>query len=646
MRTYDILADFGLKDEEADRISLNAGCVMAFYRFKHPVTFSRRKGESFSGNIGRSTDMRTPLIVVDDIASASASCSKGSHISTLQANLRPGLNYLTEIMPGDYVFCWMVQSQEDVKSLINRLENGEPCNKFNDGLKFFGKVTGVRKRFQIAPNGVKNSVHAINAAGFSEFDGSIYFEPYLALKQVGIMSDWLQQYGIRLNEIISNNGQGIAVNKIIPTLLEVFFGRGIPQNRGLPEVPRVTEGMDNPHSFVVPGQVAKVFGIDSGTKPSGLVAYTDLLEVVHGVQKYDGDFSVDSNSVSIEQNNGTQGRIFQPRGADYVVDGSIEKVHFTGVEQLGTFTPSPAAIQGQKTAWALINQFLNPTVNEVYTTLRTAASGRVFPTFVLRQLPFSSGLASETFTPKPIPLLGKPVVTEGLDLSTGQLFVEEPNEKSFLIPQTKFAELPRWRIHPIFLKNFDIGRSDALRFNFIHVQGETGEKTGLNRTGAFVRDPPVRDDLDIARSGLRPYMRTVACSGQDVANRGAGAWMYLLSDFLMGQHLTLTGQLESEGIQQPIALGDNVEFDETILHIEGISHSFASDGAGNRRFTTLLNLTHGMNAKQLTADVSDTSLYTGIQPEQLTAYDAEVTVDSVNKANKDVTDLITTNGAA
>ena len=660
MRTYDILADFGLKDEEADRITLNAGCVVAIFRHRYPVTFSRKKGASFSNEVTRATELNGgPLIIVDDLANVQVSSTKSNHIDTLTGSLRPGLNYLAEAMPGDYVFCWMVQSQEAVASLTKRLLEGRQCNEFNDGLKFFGKLSGMRKRVQIQPQtGTKVTTFVFNATGFSEFDGSIYFEPFLQLKSVGLMADWLQKYGIKLNEIIARSGMGIGVNEILPALLQVFFGRGIPNNSGLSQGgPKITDGLDNPYSFVVPTEVAKVFGVSTGSKPHGLIAYTDMLEVVHGVQSYLDDVHIDANAVGgtvdfqedddriPREGSLTRGKVFQPQGA-----GGNGKMHYTQDRQMGVFVPSVPATDGQRTAWNLINQFLNPAVNEIYTAMRTNAQGRVYPTLISRQLPFSStaGLVSNSFVPKPFMAPSRikkdaEVNVDGpimrtfekervadfgtLDVSIGDF---DTDKQPISVKLTRFLELPRWRIHPVFLKSFDIGRSDALRFNFINVQADAGgAKSGISVTGGFVRNPPVRDDLDVARSGLRPYMKTIPCAPADAVDRNPSAWMYVLSDILMGQHLTLTGNLESDGIQQPIVVGDNVEFDETVLHIEAVAHSFNSDGNGNRKFTTNLSLTHGVNAAQANDD--DTSLYTGITSAQLTAYDPAIMRDSENQ---------------
>lgn len=630
MRTYDILRDFGIEDEAADRITLNAGCVIAVYRHRYPVTYSRKKQSSFSQYIAQASELQDKIIIVEDVTSVMTNQSKSNHVGSLNAVFKPGRNYSTELMPGDYMFCWLVQSQEDVESLVKRLENDEPCNEFMDGLKFFGKVNSCRKRFITNPmTGSRSVQHFVSANGFTEFDASIYFEPYLALKNIGLASDWLQGYGIKLNKIINDNGTGIGVNNIIPVLLQVFFGTGIPKNRGVPPAnANVTEGLDNPNSFVVPKQIAKVFGVTNGSKPNGQAAYTDILEIVHGIQKYDGDRT---NANVVDSTSDSRGVLFQPRGADGTAfhgDNPLGgfKVHYTGIPQLGTFVPNVPAMSGQKTAWSLIRQFLNDTINEVYCTLRTNANGKIVPTFVCRQLPFSSGMLSKTFVPKPIKTADEAVV-QGLDFTGDEPTVfTEDTRNSVNVEQTLFSELPRWRIHPVFIRNFDLGRADALRFNFIDIRGESGGRTGTNtETGQFVRNPPIADDLDIARSGLRPYMRSVPCAPADIVNGGPGAWMYLLSDFLMGQHLMLTGQLETEGIQQPIAIGDNIELDDTILHIEAISHMFSVDSMGHKMFRTTMNLTHGMSAQQLTGD--DNSLYSGISPNQLTRFEPAISTD-------------------
>jgi hypothetical protein len=500
MRTYDVLSGF-TDTQNPDRVTTNASCVVAFFRFKKPVTYSRKRGGAISTNPKDTSTMRAPLFALEDVFSASVTSSKTNHVSTAQVSLRPGKNYLSEVLPGDFMFVWMNQDPETSASVLARLDKGDPCNGFDDGLKFFGRVSSVRKQFRVTPSGTKQSLYFVSGGGFLEFDGSMYFEPNLAINQVGIMSDWLQRYGLNINNVIASDGEGVTVNKIIPLLLEIFYGKGIPKNlQLLSDNPRVTEGMDNPFSFAIPESVGKVFGVRSGTKPHGLLAYSDLLEVIHGVQKYSDSIDVSSKNRTPLESDGfvfdAKGAVFQPDGANRVTDS---KSHYTQTPQLGTFLPTPPTFTGQRTAWATFQQFLNPSVNEMYTALRTNYTGGVYPTLVCRQLPFSSGLVDEVYRPKQI--------QTGFDIEQDRSFTEyvtpsEPTPFDKKLPQTYFLELPRWIIHPALLRSFDVGRSDALRFNFVHVTGEAGAKTGLNVTGTFIRDPPIRDDLDIARSGL------------------------------------------------------------------------------------------------------------------------------------------------
>ena len=286
---------------------------------------------------------------------------------------------------------------------------------------------------------------------------------------------------------------------------------------------------------------------------------------------------------------------------------------------LGTFLPSPPQFNGQRTVWAIMQQYLNPTVNEMYCTLRAGPTGDVMPTLVVRQLPFSSGILDETYRPK-APKVANRSVKKDKGVQDFSDFEVDLTENLVTQPRTlaltRLTELPRWQLHPLLIKSVDLGRSDALRFNFVHIYGETG-LAAQDRTAYIVRDPPIADDMDIIRSGLRPYMATVNCSPQDATMRKAGDWMYIVSDIVMGQHLTLTGTVELVGIQSPICPGDNVELDGHILHIETVSHSFNASGTGAFTFSTSLALSHGVKAEQ--AAGGDFSLYSGTSVDDLMA---------------------------
>lgn len=634
-RSYEILKDFGENEETVDLVSTSPYAIIAAWRYRHPVTYSRAKRGSFSKNIIDSVRLRDRvLIILEDIQALTVNHTKSNHVGQLNATLLPGANYITEIFPGDWIAAWIVNNAKDAESLVRRLNEGEACNNFSDGLKFIGRATGVRVGMVQSPGGVRTSTYALNAASFTEFDASIYYEPYFASQSVGIASEWLQKTGTKINELMlkgSKDGKEpfITVTEAVPFFVTAFFGAGVPKNQGFNDATlEQTKGLDDPNAFVIPNEVGSVLGVKEGTKPNGAKGWHDVCNVLYGIQRY----QLSSEAVAgLEGTDMARAQFCTPDGINWSQPTAISdqtRLLKCPDEMLGSFLPSPPQFNGQKTVWSILQQYLNPTVNEMYCCLRAGPTGKVMPTLVARQLPFSSGAISDQYKPAPIgrnnaeKLEKAPVQpTKGvrefpeMDLTGSEGLVNLVNKERHL-NLTRFVELPRWKIHPVLIKAVDLGRSDVMRFNYVHIYPETGLQN-QNRTGYIVRDPPFADDLDILRSGMRPYMATVNCSPQDAEMRKAGDWMYIVSDIVMGQHLTLTGTMATYGIQSPICPGDNIEFDEHIFHIEAVAHSFSAAN-GTKTFSTTLALSHGQKHDQLQGN--DFSLYSGTSPEDLRSY--------------------------
>jgi hypothetical protein len=625
-RTYDLLWDFGENgivqspDAAPDLISTSPIAVIAVWRYKYPVTYSRQLGASFSQNPDDGVALRdVPLIIVEDIVNLTVSSDKNSHIGQLSANLLPGANYLEEIFPGDWVAAWILNDSTSLDALIARIKAGEPCNNFDDGFKFLGKASGGPKiSIRQLPNGVRTSAYFLHAASFTEFDAAIYYEPYLAgtTAQGALATDWLRYTGQHLNELMVKAPDSkqplISVNKAIPFFVNVFFGEGVPHNLAAADAPEtMTRGLDNPNAFVIPGAIGSILGVTSGTKSNGRCGWNDVCNILIGVQKYQLPNSGAAPMGTAEYKAIQLGQLFAPDGLP--VDDNTRLLRCPD-DMLGKFLPSLPQFNGQQTVWGILMQYLNPQVNEIFTTLRLGPTGQVMPTLVVRQLPFSSGIIDETYRPKTVPASTQTKQEVKKDTSPIVNQINEPRK----LPLTRFADVPRWVIHPILFKDALFGRSDATRFNFIHVYGETGQPN-LNLKELLIRDPPISDELDINRSGLRPYIASVNCAPEDATMRRSGDWMYILSDILMGQHLTITGPINLVGIQAPICIGDNVEFDNHIFHIESVTHTYARNmSAGTSTFTTSLNLTHGLKANQL--DGRDFSLYSGAAQQDLRTY--------------------------
>jgi hypothetical protein len=273
---------------------------------------------------------------------------------------------------------------------------------------------------------------------------------------------------------------------------------------------------------------------------SGVFTYGDLLESILGVQQYPYSGSTNSH------------RAFLP---SVVGNGPI---YATDKKMLGLFMPFTPSFD--RPIWNLLGEYLNPAINEMYTTLRTNQDGKIVPHFIVRQMPYTTQAAA-----------------------------------ALKHTDTKFLDLPRWKIDDTIVVGGNLGPSDAARFNYVHLMGASpGVQTDSTLT--YILAPPIWDEQDIRRSGLRPYSMVVNCTPEEAAE-GPTEWTSHAADFLMGQHLTWNGSITLVGIQAPICVGDNCEYRGVVYHIENVTHDSGITPSGQRQFFTTLQLSHGMSSE-------------------------------------------------
>ena len=506
-----------------------------------------------------------------------------------------GVDMEAACVPGDWMLCWMLQSEEQGLALKKRIHDLKPCNGFHDGLKFVGRVHDIRRRRRRDPqSGTLTSHYTLTGVGFGEFQAKAFFDPHLAESSRGI-GTFLSKIGTDLMSLLREPRQGggstaaIDTNAAIPKLFEIFLGSGISRRAANPSETqpelRIGTGLtapkpsdEAPYAYLVPEEVGRLLGKIGRSKRSGILAYADLCELLIGVQKF-------NSAAGTTQGTSAPWSVFVPDGIEPPTAGQtqVPQHKHTGRDVLGQFIPTPPDFSN-KPVWTILEQYLNPVVNEMYAALRANEAGCVVPTVVVRQMPFSSAeVARQLANPTPTNLA--PGATQ-----------QEVNQAYAPIVCTRMLEVPRWVVHESLVYEDEIGRSDALRFNFIHVQGQPSMSQKNNAyTYQLVRNPPLRDDVDIQRSGLRPYMTMVACSLED-SKEGPRRWMELAADWLLGQHLTLNGTVHMLGVQAPIVHGDNLELGGVVSHIEDVSHHCAIDMDGRRSFTTTVQLTHGVRS--------------------------------------------------
>jgi hypothetical protein len=538
--------------------------IIEVFRLGRPLSYSRRSKKSIKDTTQGVTErIGKPLIITSDCVGIGINCSKRSHIKTLSAVLK-GKDYLNPdlLLPGDWVMCWLLNSEDAFKRTLRKVESNEQANLAEDGFKFLGRLHDIKKSVRInRVTGTKTVDYHMTCAGFDELDSVFFYDFALATSaaQQGDIQNWMAQLGLPLTKLynesqvqagrMENNasllmeasidtilGAGVSpeVNRPVErakagaTSLNIGEGRSIDTSR-IQIAPQAAA--EAPFAYLVPMQVGIRLGLDPADKSKqGSFGFADILQRIIGVQKY---------------------------ATDYIPELKTLK---------GTFLPGFFPVN--EPLWSLLNKISNSAINELYTVYRKDSAGAVYPTFVARQIPFSSEAIEE--------------------------------DKAFEL--TRFLSLPRWVGDEKLIFSATIGRSNATRTNLVHVYGQAEVLANNDSvTSQLVRNPPIFDNLDIQRSGVRSMIKTVNCGLTDQL-KTPEAWMSAIADWSMGSQFTLNGEIDLLGIQAPICEGDNFELMGVVFHIEAVSHSVSISEDGNKSWITKLELSNGVPADQSFAD--------------------------------------------
>lgn len=319
---------------------------IGFYPYKNPDTFHLPKSQQTPAN---AVDTNRFLIVSDPL-SVTVSNSKGGVANDADVTLSSGdFNYLNLLSPGDWAIIWMHNSASDFDRVNNKILANTASNGAHDGLKFVGKVFSVREVFTFEPGGMKTVRYQVKLKGFSEFDNTIYFNPFLAAAD-DTGHSFLAKISEEWNSILGTRNGATPVDKVLSFFIDVFFGKG-PSTVAT----KSEEGLlRSPNSaYLIPSSIAKVMGVKVPIK--GNNSYTDILKTLIGVQQYGTTSSFPS-------------KLTELLGAIISVPDNFTNINI----------------------WSLLQQHANLTMNEIFLTLRLDNKGNIFPTFVARQQPWTS----------------------------------------------------------------------------------------------------------------------------------------------------------------------------------------------------------------------------------------------------------------
>ena len=496
--------------------------------------------------------VKPTLVVENDCIQLTVADNKGVLTPSMSATLvQTDVNYETEVAPGDFVFVNILNWENDARGVADAARAGKAINGPSDGFKGFYKVQSVRKMVSVDPQtGVKSVMFKIDGFAFTEFNNTIYFNPNLInQKSIANQGLYIDDISKAWASFVSKAGKPY-VQEVIAFLIQSFIGSGIN-----PKATMVGGLLISPNThFLVPLLVGQLLGISSSTP---VLAAKDVYAYLFGIQKYaSGSVQTLQNGMNPSNINSTQ---------------TYPGFYYTGTPCQGNTILKPE-YWNQVKAWSILNQYTNAPLNELFTCFRISPNGSVMPTVVFRQIPFTSpDFVNQTFG------------------------VQDTTSRTILT--TEFLTLPRWKIDSSFVFSADIGRDEAARINFVQYYAKSNyTDTGIETSGETASGNYSFDKADIARSGLRPYV--VQNQFDDLPDRlvvAAKNWARVLADAVIGGHLRLNGTLNCIGIADPIAIGDNLEFDGVVYHLEQIAHTCSISHEGIKLFRTTLSLSHGIS---------------------------------------------------
>ena len=521
--------------------------VLSFLQWKVRDTF---RTNPTSGPAGGGADFTTispiPLVVENDCIMVSVADSKAVLTPSMTATLLiTDINYETEVAPGDFVFINMLNWEQDARRVADNARSLKPVNGPNDGFKGFFKVQSVRKSLVTDPqSGVKHLAVKITGFAFTEFNNSIYFNPYLLSSTDQNLQIYLTNIGVDWANMQLDKGI-TRCQSVVQYLINSFIGDGLPDTgRKSNDIAPLT---GNTH-FFMPKGVGNLLGIPT------VQSAKDAYNYIFGIQQYFANAQTLAQGVN-------------PAGVSANATSTSRFMLLPDPIEGNTVT-KPEYWNQQQT-WSILNQFINAPINEMYTCFRVSPNGSVMPTVVLRQIPFTTD-----------------------NFVNGSYKV------------TRFMSLPRWNISPALAFSFDLGRDEALRTNYVQYYGRsvTGPG-GFDMAEDTAKGNYVYDIDDVKRNGLRPHVVTSEFDrlpDPPYTNSGfrSPGWAKILGDALIGGHLKMSGTIEFVGIPEPIAVGDNLQFDNVVYHIEQIVHTAAIVTSGDKAiktFRTTVTVSSGMD---------------------------------------------------
>lgn len=515
--------------------------IMAVYSYNHKDTFYNTDTD-IAPSLPRERytldgDVYQRIIDADDIINLTVSHSKSSFLSTAQATLLGQEdNYLAIFGTLDHVFVWMGTDPLKRQELLRFLRTSRASSpEFSQVLS--GKDSGLKFYGRI--NSIRQNF-VTSPQGIKTLRYSITMKGFYELQTMFYFNQFLAPAGTRG----SIESQKLDILDRFQAKWKEFLLQRNGYFTGQSAIALLVDTflgsgkdsrLDTPNSSIaIPAQVGAIFGVRRSD-----LAYDDIMQTILGIQQFSGNTYHPSN-----------------------VSSFSSTIVQTNQDIIGSIAGFPE-LMNESSIYNAIKSYSNEIFNETFTTLKVNNKDQIVPQLIVRQIP------------------------------------QTTERYSGSLPATSFLTLPTWVIDSTRLISYNIGVSDSPRINYVQIYAPLAvpERTLNQQMAAQALTNRKVDEDSIRRHGLRTLIRQSMTDPKFVNEQKLGQLSELASDFYINQHLKLNGTILLTGVQEPISIGDNVDFQDFVLHIESVTHQYQISGSGGtfkKQFMTTLELSNGV----------------------------------------------------
>ena len=620
--------------------SRNPSWCVCFLRFKEPAAnFISKKSDP--------VDTFAPLVVENDCVAVTISRPKGNFAKTASLTMRIGqIYYQNACAPGDWVFIWMSDQQEKIDKIVELLQAQSVSPTLNDwksGLKFVGRVLNLNTTDTISADGTRTLYQSIDCQAFLEFSSSIFYTfvakslygwedgtvngsaaNALISKQLGTALEHIGGSFLNYMTILGNANR--TPDKVIALML--IFCLGVDSDKNPIELSGAAGVISD--GIKVPGYVAGILGKSQADKKGNHRFLWEVMQYYGGLQRY---------------GNGSDPKVFAPimgpvKGfTDLLWSESQEPeedkqvIKISKIPCKGYIPEVYPPLWDNKSLWEVMSQFLNPCVNEMFTSLRLDSRGRIMPSITVREIPLGTTLFNRINPPSQGPFAAAPTndpVSFGPNPDnpnpksstddTSSIMnmygmgqgTDAPSDTTVYVPDTEhramYVNLPRWIIDESVVLAVNTSTNEGKRINFTQVWGKYSTQTFTTQqlstqqlvASQFERGNYVREPRDMSCHGLRADVSETEFDWIDnTGGSTASFWARMRADWYWNGQLKLFGNITTRGIVEPVSEGDNLECRGILFHIEGLEFHGVITPDGYKQFTTVFHVAHGVVATSL-----------------------------------------------